>query len=76
MPTYTFKHVDTGDTQEVVLPMSKLQAFKEANPDLTQIITAGTPIVRNSGKLKPDNGFRDVLKSIKKANIHSNINTF
>lgn len=76
MPTYTFKNNDTGDMQEVVLPMSKLQAYKEAHPELSQMITSVSPIVRNSGKLKPDDGFRDVLKSIKKANIHSNVNTF
>lgn len=45
------------------------------NPDIEQVVCA--PRISYSGvSKKPDSGFRDVLKRIKKANIRSNINTF
>jgi predicted nucleic acid-binding Zn ribbon protein len=77
MPTYTFKNNVTGEITDVILRMSQLDEFKSSNPDLSQIISGGQGMVRNSGSLKPDSGFRDVLKSIKKASGKDNtINTF
>lgn len=77
MPTYTFKHTDTSEIKEVFLRMSELDDFKQANPEFTQVISGGQGLVRDSGTMKPDDGFRDVLKSIKKASGRGeNINTF
>ena len=40
-------------------------------------ISNGAPVLSSGRSMqKPDNGFRDVLKQIKKNNIHSDINTF
>lgn len=77
MPTYTFKHIETGDVEDYVIRMSQLDEFKKDNPELTQVISGGQGLVRDSGNMKPDEGFRDVLKSIKKASGRGeNINTF
>jgi hypothetical protein len=77
MPTYTFKHIESGEVEDYILRMSQLDEFKQANPELTQVISGGQGLVRDSGTMKPDEGFRDVLKSIKKASGRGeNINTF
>jgi predicted nucleic acid-binding Zn ribbon protein len=77
MPTYTFKNTETGEEQDIILRMSQVDEFKESNPHLTQVISGGQGLVRNSGSVKPDSGFRDVLKSIKKASGKGNtINDF
>ena len=77
MPTYTFKNKSSGEVQEIVLRMSELDDFKSNNPELEQVITHTGSIVSDSGRLKPDDGFRDVLRSIKKASGRNNtINTF
>lgn len=75
MPTYTFKHIDTGVVETHLLRISELDQFKADNPNLSQII--GSPELVRSVNKKPDSGFRDVLKSIKKASGRgANINTF
>jgi hypothetical protein len=74
MPTYTFRNKHTQEVTEHFLKISELDSFKEANPELEGIITK-TELIRSFNK-KPDIGFREVLKGIKKANRRSNINTF
>ena len=77
MPTYTFKNIETGEVKDYVMRMSELDQFKESNPTFTQVITGGQGLVRDSGSMKPDEGLRDVLKSIKKASGRGNtIETF
>lgn len=78
MPTYTFKNKDTDEPLfEVSLRISELDQFKADNPHLQQIITGAPSMARDAGNKKPDEGFRDVLKSIKKASGRgANINTF
>jgi len=75
MPTYTFKVKDTDEQFDVVLKISQLDEFKADHPNLEQVISA-QPTVRSRDQ-KPDSGFRDVLKSIKKASGRNNtVNTF
>lgn len=75
MPTYTFKNKNTDEQFDIVLRISQLDEYKADHPDLVQVISA-QPTVR-SRDMKPDSGFRDVLKSIKKASGRNNsINTF
>jgi hypothetical protein len=77
MPTYTFKNNETDEVNDVILRMSQIKEFQESNPHLTQVISGGQGLVRDSGSMKPDSGFRDVLKSIKKASGKDNtVNTF
>lgn len=75
MPTYNFRNKETGEITEVVLSLAEREEVLQ-DPNMEQV-HLGAPGVayRGIGK-KPDNGFRDVLKGIKKANIRSNINTF
>lgn len=77
MPNYTFRDQTTGDVSEVTLRISELDSFKSDNPHLTQVHLTAPKLARDAGNLKPDDGFRDVLKSIKKASGRgANINTF
>lgn len=77
MPTYTFKHVKTGEFSEHFMSISEHDDFLASNPDLKQVITP-TAIVSgvSAGRNKPSAGFREVLRNIKKANRGSNVNTF
>ena len=75
MPTYTFRNKETDESFDLVLKISQLDEFKADHPHLEQVITSQN-VVR-SRDMKPDSGFRDVLKSIQKASGRgSNINTF
>lgn len=61
------------------MPISELDTYKAQNPHLEQIISRAPAIADPSrlGLRKPDAGFRDVLKRIKKASGRSNkINTW
>jgi|LakMenEpi03Aug12_release.lakeMendotaPanAssembly.Ray.scaffolds.fasta_scaffold506351_2 hypothetical protein len=66
MPTYTFRNLDTGEFEEHVMRMSELDAFKEANPRLERALVDtpnfGDPV--RMGRVKPDNGFKEVLQKI------------
>ena len=78
MPSYNFKNMDT--LEEVVLDMkiAELDTFKEQNPHMVQMLSRlnlADP-TRVGITSKPDSGFRDILKEIKKNHLHSNINTF
>ena len=66
MPTYTFSNLDTGELEEHVMKMSELDAFKVSNPRLERAFvdtpSFGDPV--RMGRIKPDNGFREVLQKI------------
>jgi len=78
MPTYVYRNTETGELEEHIHKISEMDSFTAANPHLTrQIQSFGTIRGTGVGKSKPDDGFRDVLKSIKKASGKgSTINTF
>jgi len=77
MPVYNFRDNDTGETSEVTLKIAELDSFKSENPHLSQVHLSAPRLSRDDGKQKPDDGFRDVLRSIKKASGRgANINTF
>lgn len=77
MPTYNFRNIDTGEISEVVLKISELDSFKTENSNLEMVHLSAPKLARDSGNKKPDDGFRDVLRSIKKASGRNNtINTF
>lgn len=75
MPTYTFLNTETNEEFDQILRMKDLDSYKEKNPYLKQIIRKQQPIIR-SRDMKPDNGFRDLLKTIKKGSPKSTVNTF
>lgn len=78
MPTYSFRNRETGEESEVFMSMSALDQYKTDHPEL-EIIVGSSNIV-SSVDIKPDQGFRDVLKEMKKKYdarwTRSTINTF
>jgi hypothetical protein len=76
MPLYHFKNKETGEESSLFMRISEQDDFLNANPEL-EIVIKPVLIVSGVGDLKPDNGFRDVLKRIKKASGKTNtIETF
>ena len=72
MPTYTFTNENTGEDEEHLISMSKLDEFKVDNPHLNQrLITAGFigETTKTSGSL-PE-GFKDTLREMKKKHPHA-----
>jgi len=80
MPTYTFRDKDTQETFDRIMSYVQKVEFLEENPHLESIITSapgiGDPV--RLGLRKPDQGFRDVLKTMKANKAYSNnkINDF
>lgn len=81
-PSYTFKNLNTDDQFTTVMSMSEREEYLKANPHIQQQIIAA-PALGDSirmGMVKPDNGFRDHLREIKKKHskglTRSTINTF
>ena len=76
MPTYQFRDKETGEISEVRMSFTLLDKYKEDNPNLEQYHDSFPGVVGSAGiKNQVPDGFRDVLKSIKKANIGSDFNT-
>lgn len=68
MPTYSFKHKETGDITIRVMKMSELDTYKESNPDL-EIYIDSPMVVRSinigQGLLKGKNSdFKEILSNI------------
>ena len=77
MPKYVFENTKTGEVYEDFMTISSMEELLEKNPHIRQI--PGAPQIVSgvsSGRNKPDSGFRDLLKTIKKANPGSTVNTF
>ncbi len=75
MPTYAFRNKETDEEFTDFMTISQLDEFLEANPHLEQLVH-GAPLVGYRGMPKPNDGFRDILREIKKKHVGSNINTF
>lgn len=78
MPTYEFKNLITGTIEEHALKISDYDKFKLDNPHLERHISEspGMSDPVRLGVKKPSQGFRDLLKSMKKAHRRSSINDF
>lgn len=79
MANYTFLDTRSNKEFDIDMPISELDTYKAQNPHLEQIISRAPALADPSrlGLRKPDGGFRDVLKRIKKASGRSNkINTW
>jgi len=77
MPIYEFKNKKTKKIHEEFFSWSEREAYLKANPNMEPVMAqtnVGDPI--RMGHVKPSGWFRDKLKSIKKHNPGSNINTF
>lgn len=82
MPTYTFLNTDSGETFTTIMSIAEREDYLKANPHIQQQLISA-PALGDSIRLglkKPDNGFRDRLKEIKKQHskgiTRSTINTF
>lgn len=75
MPTYTFRNPETNEEFDIVMKMSELDQYKIDNPNLEIVITMAPPLKYNNAK-KPDDGFRDILRKIKKEHRRGDVNTF
>lgn len=78
MPNYTFEDTTTGDQWTAFMTISEKEQYLQQNKHVNQILT---PIAFGDsvrlGIRKPDSGFRDVLKEIKKSHPRSKgVNTF
>ena len=80
MPTYRFLNNETGEEYEEFMKISELDEFLASNPHITQLVNGAPMIASGRGMSKPDNGFRDLLKDMKKKHssglTRSTINTF
>lgn len=80
MPTYRFLNNDTGEEFEEFMKISELDPYLESNPNITQLVNGAPMIHSGRGMGKVDNGFKDLLKEMKKKNsrgiTRSTINTF
>jgi hypothetical protein len=67
MPSYTFYNKDTQVEWTEVMSISDMEAFLEKNPDVDTrpaLVFLGDPV--RQGLKKPSDGFRDILRNIKK----------
>lgn len=80
MPTYRFLNNQTGEEFEDFMSISSMEEYLKTNPHITQLVN-GAPLIHSGrGMGKPDQGFRDLLKDIKKTHskgfTKSTINNF
>ena len=75
MPTYNFRHNETGEEQEIVMKIRELDQWKVDNPQWSQFHQSapnfGYAIGGDMISKTPD-GFTDLLKSIKKGSGRGN----
>jgi hypothetical protein len=80
MPTYKFVNNETGEEFEEFMSISALDGYLKENSNLTQLVNGAPMIASGRGIGKPDQGFRDLLKDMKKKHSkgisRSTINTF
>jgi hypothetical protein len=77
MPKYTFENTKTGEVFDDFMSISQMETYLDENKHIRQQLS--TPLIVSgvsSGKNKPDSGFRDILKTIKKRHPRSTVNTF
>ena len=79
MPTYIFRDKTTDQYHEEFMGINELDKYLLDNPNLEQAMSAPSIVSGVSGK-KPDQGFRDILRNIKKEHsrgiTRSTVNTF
>lgn len=74
MPVYTIKDNKTGHQEDVMMAYSELERFLKTHPNKSQVMSAPRIVSGVAGQRRPDEGFRDVLRNIKKNNRRSTMN--
>lgn len=72
MPTYNFRNKVTNEEFSEFMKISELDKFLLEHPDVEQLVSGAPMIAYNMLTRKPDSGFRDVLKRIKRASGRDN----
>lgn len=82
MPSYTFLNTTSGEVFTTIMSIAEREEYLKDNPHIQQQLISA-PSIGDSIRLglkKPDNGFRDRLREIKKAHSRglsrSTVNTF
>jgi hypothetical protein len=65
-PTYLFRNDETGEEYTDFMSIKTLDVYLKDNPHLTQLVNGAPMIHSGRGLSKPDDGFRDLLKDMKK----------
>ena len=75
MPTYKFRHRETGEEFEEFMKISDFDEYKELHPHLESVPNGGPAIgdPLRLGRMKPSQDFRDRLKQIKSVHPHNTI---
>lgn len=79
MPEYLFHNKETKEEWTEWMSISERDKYLESNPHIEQLVHGAPMVTYRTGqsRTKPDDGFRDVLRSVKKASGRRNtINTF
>ena len=76
MPTYNFRDKESGTVFQEFMKIAELDSYLEKNPTLETVPASPSIISGRTGAYKPDDTFRDMLRTMKKTNKGSNINTF
>lgn len=74
MPIYTFINTETDEEFDELMSWDARVKFLEENPHIHAILSA--PSIGYNDAKKPDEGFRDILRKIKKENPRGDVNTF
>lgn len=77
MPEYLFHNKNTNEEWLETMSISERTEFLAANPHIEQLVFGAPAVTYRVGqRTKPDDGFRDVLREVRKKNRRSTINTF
>jgi hypothetical protein len=79
MPFYTFTKLGTEETYEPeeMMTIAEMETWLKEHKGWD--VLPGAPSIGDPvrlGRVKPSEGFRDVLRNLKKRHKHSTINTF
>jgi hypothetical protein len=76
MPEYYFRNKKTDEHYYLSMKISERDPYLAANPDVEQLVHGAPMIGTSTLTRKPDSAFRDVLKSIKRRNRGSTVNSW
>lgn len=73
MPIYTFLDKDTDELIELTLRIADYDSFLASNPNIERYIDSVPGIVRGTGSIKTDSGFKEVLSKVAEAHPNSEL---
>lgn len=78
MPEYKFHNKETNEEWTEWMSISERTKFLADNPHIEQLVYGAPAVTYRAGqRTKPDDGFRDVLREVKKKHgRRANVNTF